>query len=85
MLGHVKDDSGMAGSQLPGQYETWPPGAATGTAAILKSVVQILGRLVDLLANESAKTDQAVAENIPANKGTGTDVKGGAVTKNGEN
>ena len=75
----------MAGSQLPGQYETWPPGAATGTAAILKSVVQILGRLVHLLANESAKTDQAVAVNIPANKGTGTDVKGGAVTKNGEN
>ena len=85
LSGNVKDDSGMAGNQLPGQYETSPPGAATSTAAMLQSVVQILGRLVDLLANESAKTDQTVAENIPANKGTGTDVKGGAVTKNGEN
>ena len=75
----------MAGSQLPEQYEASPPGVATGTAAILKSVVQILGRLVDLLAYESAKTDQAVAENVPANKGTGADVKGGAVTENGEN
>ena len=85
VTGHTKDDPGMAGSELPEQYEASPPGAATGTAAILKSVVQILGRLVDLLANESAKTDQAIAVNIPANKGMGTDVKGGAVTKNGEN
>ena len=82
---HTKDDPGMAGNQLPEQYEASPPGVATGTAAILKSVVQILGRLVDLLANESVKMDQAVAENIPANKGTGTNVKDCAVIKNGEN
>ena len=75
----------MAGNQLPGQYETSPPGAATRTAAILKSVVRILGRLVDLLANESVKKDQAVAENLPANEGTGTNVKDDAVTKNGGN
>ena len=84
LTGHTKDDSGMAGSQLPGQYETWPPGAATSTAAMLQSVVRILGRLVDLLANESVKTDQAVAENLPANEGVETDVKDGAVIKNGE-
>ena len=72
----------MAGSQLPEQYETIPPGAATGTAAILQSVVRILGRLVDLLANESVRTNQAVAENLPANKGKETDVKDGAVDKN---
>ena len=83
MTDHTKDDPDMAASELPEQYEASPPGAATGTAAILKSVVQILGRLVDLLANESAKTDQAVAENVPANKGTGADIKGGAVTENG--
>ena len=82
--GHVKDDSGMAGSQLPGQYETWPPGAATRTAAILQSVDRILGRLVDLLANESVKTNQPIAKNLPANKGTENDVKDGAVIKNGE-
>ncbi len=82
MTGHGKDDPGMAGSQLPGQCETSPPGAATSTAAIL-SVVRILGRLVDLLANESVKTDQAVAENLPANEGKETDVKNGAVDKNG--
>ena len=84
MTGHVKDDSGMAGSQLPGQYETCPPGAATSTAAMLQSVVRILGRLVDLLANESVKTDQAVAKNLPANEGTETNVKDDAVIKNGE-
>ena len=52
---------------------------------MLQSVVRILGRLVDLLANESVKTDQAVAENLPANKGTGTNVKDCAVIKNDEN
>ena len=69
----VKDDS-SAGSQLPGQYETCPPGAATSTAAMLQNVVRIIGRLVDLLANESVKTDQAAAE---------TDVNNSAVIKNG--
>ena len=74
----------MAGSQLPGQYETWPPGAATSTAAMLQSVDRVLGRLVDLLANESVKTNQPFAKNLPANKGTENDVKDGAVIKNGE-
>ena len=82
--GHVKDDSGMAGSQLPGQYETWPPGAATSTAAMLPSVAQILRRLVDLLANESVKINQPFAEILPANEGTETNVKDDAVIKNGE-
>ena len=85
LTGHVKDDDSMAGSQLPEQYETSPLGAATSTAAILQCVVRILGRLMDLLANESVKIDQAVAENLPANKGTGTNVKDSAVIKNGEN
>ena len=84
VTGHVKDDDSMAGSQLRGQYQTCPPGGATRTAAIL-SVVRILGRLVDLLANESVETDQAIAEHIPANEGAGTDVKDGAVTENGVN
>ena len=82
VTGHGKDDPGMAGSQLPEQYEASPPGAATGTAAILQSVVRILGRLVDLLANESVRTNQAMAGNLPANKGKETDVKDGAVDKN---
>ena len=47
VTGHVKDDSGMAGSQ-PEQYRTWPPGGATRRAAMLESVVQVLSKLVDL-------------------------------------
>ena len=83
MTGHVKDDTGMAGSH-PERYNTWPLGGAVRRAAMLESVVRILNRLVDLLANESVETNQAVAKNFPANEGTGTDVKDGAVTKNGE-
>ena len=81
MLGHVKDDSGVAVSQLPGQYETCPPGGATRTAAILRSVVQAISKLVDLLANESAETDQAAAKNLPANESVEADK---TVVKNGE-
>ena len=73
----------MAGSKLPEQCGTSPPEGVTSKAAIL-SVVRILGRLIDLLANESVETDQAIAKHIPANEGTGTDVKDGAVTKDGE-
>ena len=82
-MGHVKDDSdsGVAGSRLPGQYETCPPGGATRRAAILESVVRVLSRLVNLLANESSEMDQADDKNIPANESVETDK---AVVKNGE-
>ena len=83
VLGHVKDDSdsGVAGSRPPGQYETCPPGGATRTAAILQSVVRAISKLVDLLANESAETDQAADKNLPANESVEADK---AVVKNGE-
>ena len=81
LLGHVKDDSGVAGSQLPGQYETCPSGGATRTAAILQSVVRAISKLVDLLANECAETDQAADKNLPANESVEADK---AVVKNGE-
>ena len=71
----------MAGSELPGQYETCPPGAATRTAAILQSVVQAIHKLVDLLANEGTETDQAADKNLPANESVEADK---AVVKNGE-
>ena len=74
----------MAGSQLPEQCGTSPPEGVTSKAAIL-SVGRILGRLIDLLANESVEKDQATAKHIPANKGTGTNVKDCAVIKNDEN
>ena len=57
----------MAGSQ-PGQYKTWPLGGATRRAAILESVVRVLDRLVDLLANESSEIDQATDKDLPANE-----------------
>ena len=66
LTGHVKDDSGMAGSQ-PEQYKTWPPGGATRRAAMLESVVQVLSKLVDLLANEGTEMDQDVV-NLLANE-----------------
>ena len=78
--GHVKDDPGMAGSQ-PGQYNMWPPGGATKRAAILESVVRVLNRLVNLLANESSEEDQAADKDLPANRSVEAD---SAVVKNGE-
>ena len=80
-MGHVKDDSdsGVAGSRLPGQYETCPPGGATRRAAILESVVRVLNRLVDLLANEGTEMDQDVV-NLLANESVEVDQ---AVAKNG--
>ena len=83
VTGHVKDDDSMAGSQLPEQCGTSPPEGVTSRAAIL-SVVRTLGRLMNLLANESVEKDQAIAKHIPANKGEGTNVKDCAVIKNGE-
>ena len=80
VLGHAEDDTSMAGSQ-PGQYKTWPLGGATRRAAILESVVRVLSRLVNLLANESSEMDQADDKNIPANESVETDK---AVVKNGE-
>ena len=80
MLGHVEDDSSVAGSQL-GQYKMWPLGGATRRAAILESVVRVLSRLVNLLANESSEMDQADDKDIPANESVETDK---AVVKNGE-
>ena len=80
LLGHAEDDTSMAGSQ-PGQYKTWPLGGATRRAAILESVVRVLSRLVNLLANESSEIDQADDKNIPANESVETDK---AVVKNGE-
>ena len=79
-MGHVKDDSdsSMAGSQ-PGQYETWPLGGATRKVAILESVVRVLNRLVDLLANEGTEMDQDVV-NLLANESAEVDQ---AVAKNG--
>ena len=82
MTGHVKDDDSMAGSQLPEQCGTSPPEGVTSRAAIL-SMVRTLGRLMDLLANESVEKDQAIAKHIPANKGEETNVKDCAVIKNG--
>ena len=80
VLGHVKDDdSSMAGSQLPGQYETCPPGVATRTAAMMQSVVRALSKLVDLLANEGTEMDQD-AVNLLANESAEVDQ---AVVKNG--
>ena len=78
LSGHVKDDTGMAGSQ-PGQYKTWPPGGATRRAAMLESVVRVLNRLVDLLANEGTEMDQDVV-NLLANESVEVDQ---AVAKNG--
>ena len=78
--GHVKDDPGMAGSQ-PGQYNMWPPGGATKRAAILESVVRVLNRLVNLLANESSEEDQAADKDLPANESVEADK---AVVKDGE-
>ena len=66
--GHVKDDSSVVGSRLPGQCKTCPPGGATKTAAILSSVVQAISKLVELLANESVETDQAADKILPANE-----------------
>ena len=63
MSGHVKDNASMAGNQLMGQCEKCPPGSATGAVAMLQNVVQILNRLVDLLANESMEVGQAVVKN----------------------
>ena len=83
VTGHVKDDDSMAGSKLPEQCGTSPPEGVAGKAAIL-NVVRVLGRLLDLLANESVEKDQAIAKHIPANKGEGTNVKDCAVIKNGE-
>ena len=80
MSGHAKDDPGMAGSQ-PGQYKMWPLGGATRRAAILESVVRVLNRLVDLLANESSEVDQAADKDLPANESVEADK---AVVKNGE-
>ena len=80
LSGHVKDDPGMAGSQ-PGQYDVWPPGGATKRAAILESVVRVLNRLVNLLANESSEADQAADKDLPANESVEADK---AVVKNGE-
>ena len=68
----------MAGSQ-PGQYKTWPPGGATRRAAILESVVRVLNRLVDLLANEGTEMDQDVV-NLLANESVEVDQ---AIAKNG--
>ena len=62
VTGHVNDDTDMAGSH-PERYNTWPLGGAVRRAAMLESVVRILNRLVDLLANESMEVDQAVVEN----------------------
>ena len=80
LSGHVKDDPGMAGSQ-PGQYNMWPLGGATKRAAILESVVRVLNRLVNLLANESSEEDQAADKDLPANESVEADK---AVVKNGE-
>ena len=82
LSGHVKDDSSVVGSRLPGQYETCPPGGATRTAAILRSVVQAISKLVELLANESVETDQADDKILPANENVEADK---AVVKNGKN
>ena len=78
VLGHVKDDASMAGSQS-GQYKMCPPGGATRRAAMLESVVRVLNRLVDLLANEGTEMDQD-AVNLLANESAEVDQ---AVVKNG--
>ena len=82
VTGHVKDDSSVVGSRLPGQCKTCPPGGATKTAAILSSVVQAISRLVELLANESVETDQAADKILPANESVEADK---AVVKDGKN
>ena len=69
VTGHVKDDDSMAGSQLPEQCGTSPPEGVAGRAAIL-SVVRTLGRLIDLLANESVEKDQA-CQAYPRQQGRG--------------
>ena len=81
LSGHVKDDSSVVGSRRPGQYETCPPGGATRTAAILRSVVQAISKLVELLANESVETDQAADKILPANESVEA---GKAVVKDGK-
>ena len=42
-------------------------------------------RPIEVEVDESVEKDQATAKHIPANKGTGTNVKDCTVIKNGEN
>ena len=78
LLGHAEDNTSMAGSR-PGQYRTWPLGGATRRAAMLDSVVRVLSRLIDLLANEGTEIDKDIA-NLPANESVEVNQ---AVVKNG--
>ena len=75
MSGHAEDDAHTARDRPVGQYEKCPPDGGVlvaRAAAMLGDVVEVLHKLLALVANDSdVGTDQAYDED-------------GAVVKNGE-